>query len=314
MNSSTPSQPMKNYLGIDVAKAHLDLFEDGHSTRLPNEENAISQWLKTRAPEAVPVCEASGGCEALLIALAHAAGRPIIQVNARQVRDFARARNRLAKTDRIDAQVIADFARTFQPKPLSLPDPLQQRLSGLVKHRTHLLTEITQNQNFALTLTDKKQLRVVSATVAFLQKQVHALQGLLAALVKDSPQISAKVQRLQQVQGIGALTSTSLVALMPELGTLSDHEAAALAGVAPFNRDSGQFRGKLRIAGGRSQVRSVLYMSALVASRYNPVLKPLYLRLLAAGKAKKLALTVLMRKLVILANHLLKNPEFSLVS
>lgn len=227
---------------------------------------------------------------------------------------FRRARNRLAKTDRIDAQVIAEFARTFDPKPLPLPDPLQQRLSGLVKHRSHLLAEITQNQNFALSLSDKKQLRITSATVTFLQKQVRALELLMADLVKGSPEISAKVERLQQVQGIGILTSTSLIALMPELGTLSDTEAAALAGVAPFNRDSGQYRGQRHIFGGRSQVRSVLYMAALVASRHNPVLRPLYQRLIAAGKAKKLALTVLMRKLIILANHLLKNPEFSLVS
>lgn len=305
---------MKKYIGIDVSKAHLDLFDGVHSSRLVNEEKAVRQWLNSLPPEAVPVCEASGGCEALLIALCHAAGRAVVQVNARQVRDFARARNRLAKTDRIDAEVIAEFARTFEPKPLSLPDPLQQRLSGLVRHRTHLLAEVTQNQNFASSLTDKKQLRVISATVAFLQKQVRALESLMASLVKESPEIRAKVDRLQQVQGIGVLTSTSLIALMPELGTLTDNEAAALAGVAPFNRDSGQFRGQRHIAGGRSQVRSVLYMSALVASRYNPVLRPLYQRLLAAGKAKKLALTVLMRKLIILANHLLKNPEFSLVS
>jgi transposase len=136
----------------------------------------------------------------------------------------------------------------------------------------------------------------------------------MADKVSQSPNLSAKIQRPQQVQGIGTLSATALVALMPELGSLSDAQATALAGVAPFNRDSGQYRGQRHIAGGRSQIRSVLYMAALVASRHNPVLKSLYLRLLANGKAKKLALTVLMRKLIVLSNLLLKNPDFTLAT
>jgi transposase len=305
---------MKSYLGIDVSKLHLDLHHLAQSHRIANTQEAILRWLKSLPPEPILVCEASGGYEALLITLAHAARRPIIQINARQVRDFAKAKNRLAKTDQIDAELIADFAQSFQPKPLPLPDPLQQELSALVRHRSHLLTQITQNNNLAQTLGDKKLLRLIARTVAFLQKQVAQLEALMKTKVDQSPALATKVDRLQQVQGIGSLTATALVALMPELGSLSDTQAAALAGVAPFNRDSGQFRGQRHIAGGRSQVRSVLYMAALVASRHNPILKVLYLRLLAAGKAKKLALTVLMRKLIILANTLLKNPSFSLAT
>jgi transposase len=258
---------MKSYLGIDISKLHLDLSHPAPAKRLANTEKAILSWLQSLPPETILVCEASGGYEALLLRLAHAVRRPIIQLNARQVRDFARAKNRLAKTDQIDAELIADFAQTFQPKPLPLPDPLQEQLLALVKHRSHLLTQITQNNNLTQTVTDKHLLR---------------------------------------------LTATALVALMPELGSLSDTQAAALAGVAPFNHDSGQFRGQRHIFGGRSQVRSVLYMAALVASRHNPVLRPLYLRLLTRGKAKKLALTALMRKLIVLANHLLKYPDFIL--
>jgi len=200
------------------------------------------------------------------------------------------------------------------PEPLGLPDPLQQALAALVKHRAHLLTQITQNNNLAETLADKKLLSLVARTVAFLRKQVHQLETLMAGKISQSPQLAAKARRLQQVQGIGSLSATALIALMPELGSLSDTQAAALAGVAPFNRDSGQYRGQRHIAGGRSQVRSVLYMAALVASRHNPVLKSLYRRLLANGNAKKLALTVLMRKLIILANLLLKNPNFILAA
>ncbi|PYI93876.1 MAG: hypothetical protein DME97_03100 [Verrucomicrobia bacterium] len=150
--------------------------------------------------------------------------------------------------------------------------------------------------------------------MAFLQKQIAQLEALMQTKVAASPDLVAKVDRLRQVQGIGVLTATSLVALMPELGSLSDTQAAALAGVAPFNHDSGQFRGQRHIFGGRSQVRSVLYMAALVASRHNPILRALYLRLLARGKAKKLALTALMRKIIVLANQLLKYPDFILAT
>jgi transposase len=302
---------MKSYLGIDISKLHLDLSRPAPAKRLPNTEKAILPWLKSLPPETILVCEASGGYETLLLSLAHAVRRPIIQLNARQVRDFARAKNRLAKTDRIDAHLIADFAQTFQPKPLPLPDPVQEQLLALVKHRFHLLTQITQNNNLTQTVTDKHLLRLIAKTVVFLQKQVAQLEALMQTKVAASPHLLAKVNRLRQVQGIGVLTATALVALMPELGSLSNTQAAALAGVAPFNRDSGQFRGQRHIFGGRSQVRSVLYMAALVASRHNPILRPLYLRLLDRGKAKKLALTALMRKLIVLANHLLKYPDFT---
>ena len=305
---------MHSYLGIDVSKLHLDLSEHSLPSRIANTEKAILRWFKSLPLETILVCEASGGYEALLLSLAHAARRPIVLLNARQVRDFAKAKNRLAKTDSIDAALIADFARTFQPKPLSPPDPLQQELSALVKHRSQLLTQITQNKNLAGTLANKRLLRLIAQTVAFLQRQVARLDTLMAANVGHSPALHAKVERLRQVQGVGALTATTLVALMPELGSLSDPQAAALAGVAPFNRDSGQFRGKRHICGGRSAVRSSLYMAALVASRHNPILKPLYVRLLARGKAKKLALTVLMRKLILLLNHLLKYPDFALAA
>jgi transposase len=305
---------MKSYLGIDVSKLHLDLSHSAPVKRLANTQKAILSWLQSLPPETILVCEASGGYEALLLSLAHAFHRPIIQLNARQVRDFARARNRLAKTDRIDASLIAEFAQTFQPEPLPLPDPLQEQLLALVKHRSHLLTQITQNNNLTQTVTDKRLLRLIAKTVAFLHKQVAQLEALMQTKIAASPDLLAKVNRLQHVQGIGLLTATSLIALMPELGSLSDCQAAALAGVAPFNRDSGQFRGQRHIFGGRSQVRSVLYMAALVASRHNPILRPLYLRLLDRGKAKKLALTALMRKLIVLANHLLKYPDFTVAT
>ena len=305
---------MKSYIGIDVSKLHLDLHDQGCSTRIANTARAIGRWLKSLPPTAMLVCEASGGYESLLITQAQLAGLPVARLHAGQVRDFARAKGRLAKTDRIDARTIADFAQAFHPRPLELPDPVQRDLGALVKHRNHLLRQITQNNNLAETLADKKLLNVVKKTVAFLQRQVEQLEELMAAKIAGSPSLSAKVKRLQQIQGVGPLTATALVALLPEMGTLPPGRASALAGVAPFNRDSGLHRGQRHIAGGRAPVRTALYMAALVASRHNPVLKTLYLRLLANGKPKKLALTALMRKLVELMNHLLKNPQFSLAT
>ena len=305
---------MKTHLGIDVSKLHLDLHHLHESQRIANTEKAIRRWMKALPADSFLVCEASGGYESLLITVAHDLQRPIARVNARQVRDFARAKGRLAKTDQIDAATLTDFADTFLPQPLPAPDPLQQELSALTRHRTHLLRQITQNRNLAETIADKRLLAFIAKTVAFLQRQADQVQDLMAAKVRQSALLSAKVERLQLVQGIGVLTASSLVALMPELGSLSDPQAAALAGVAPFNHDSGQFRGQRHISGGRAHVRSILYMAALVASRHNPVLKVLYQRLLASGKAKKLALTVLMRKLILLSNRLLKYPSFSLAT
>jgi len=305
---------MKIYAGIDVSKSHLDLHYLDQDRQIPNTEKTIRRWLRSLPPEVVLICESSGGYESVLLSLAHEAGRSIIRINARQVRDFARAKGLLAKTDRLDARLLVDFARTFHPRPQPRPDPLQQDLSALVKHRAHLLRQVTQNNNLVETTADKKLLALIAKTVAFLQKQIDQLEALMAEKIKASAALQDKVDRLQQIQGVGTLTATALVALMPELGSLSDTQAASLAGVAPFNRDSGQFRGQRHIAGGRRNVRSTLYMAALVASRFNPVLKALYQRLLANGKAKKLALTVLMRKLIVLANLLLKKTDFTLAT
>ena len=303
---------MQSYLGIDISKLHLDTSHLGVPGQLANTDQAIRSWLKSLPAGTILACEASGGDEARLIALAQTQGRPIVLVNARQVRDFAKAKNRFAKTDPIDAALIAEFAQTFQPRLLAQPDPATDHLASLIQHRAHLLTQITPNGNFALTVADPKLRRLLAKTVAFLRKQVAALEALMQAQQAHSPARHQRIARIEQIQGVGSITATALVALRPELGSLSDTEAAALAGVAPFNCDSAQYRGRRPIRGGRSQVRSALYMAALVASRDHPVLKPLYCRLLAAGKAKKLALTVLMRKLVLLANHLLKYPNFTL--
>jgi len=305
---------MTTYIGIDVSKLLLDIHHNGQAAQIPNTEKAIRAYLKSLPDDTMLVCESSGGYEATLITQAHSQRRPIARINARQVRDFAKAKGRLAKTDTLDARIITEFAQTFHPTPLCPADPLQIELSALVKLRSHILNQITQNNNLQETLSDKNILRILASTVAALKKQEVKIRSLIVATIKRSPSLTSNVSRLQEVQGIGLVTAFSLLSFMPELGTLSDTQAASLAGVAPFNHDSGQFRGQRHIRGGRSHLRSALYMAALVASRHNPILKPLYQRLLAAGKPKKLALTVLMRKLILLANRILKNPQFSLVS
>jgi transposase len=309
--ASTKENPIiTTSIGIDVSRLFLDIHHNGQASQIPNTEKALRPSLKSLSPNTMLVCESSGGYEALLITQAHATHRPIARINARQVRDFAKAKGRLAKTDTLDAKIIAEFAQAFQPSPLSLPDPLQLELAGLVKIRSHLLNQINQNKNHQETISDKDLLQILTS----LKKQEVKIQVLIAAKIKLSPALTSRVSRLQEVRGVGFITAFSLISFMPELGTLSDTEAASLAGVAPFNHDSGQFRGQRHIRGGRSQVRNALNMAALVASRYNPILKVLYQRLLLAGKPKKLALTVLIRKLILLANRLLKNPQFSLAN
>jgi len=301
-------------VGIDVSKLNLDTYHSSQHLQIPNSKPAIKRWLKSLPKAAKLICEATGGYEALLICLAHQAAIPVARANARQVRDFAKGKGLYAKTDRIDAELLADFGLCNNPQPLKASDPLQLELCALVKYRQSLLIQITQNTNLTETNHDKELLFLIAKTVTFLKKQVKQIETQIQFKIKNSAALNSKASRLQQIQGFGVITSASLLALMPELGTLSENQAAALAGVAPFNCDSGQHRGQRHIQGGRHQVRSTLYMAALVASRFNPILKALYLRLLARGKPKKLALTVLMRKLIILANKLLQNSQFSLVA
>jgi transposase len=249
---------MKIYLGIDVSKKHLDIDYAGQSSRIANSKKAIGCLLKSLPAEAMIICESSGGYEATLMSLTHASGVPIARLNALRVRNFAKAKGLLAKTDKIDARVMVAFAQAFDPAPQLPPDPCEQHLAALIKLRSHLLTQITQNTNFTDAASDPAVATIIARTVASLKKQVKNLTVLIAEKVRQSARLDAKVRRLEQVQGIGSLTASSLVALMPELGTLSDTQAAALAGVAPFNHDSGQFRGQRHIRGGRSQLRDCL--------------------------------------------------------
>ncbi len=310
------------YIGIDVAKAHLDLaiHLSGEPWRVANDEagiSAIMTDLRELAPTLV-VLEATGGLELPLTVALAAAGLPVAVVNPRQVRDFAKATGRLAKTDRLDARVLAHFAHGVRPTPRPLPDAQTQELAALVTRRHQLVQMLTAEKN-RLASTRPPLGQRVQAHIGWLEQELDDTDKRLSNTVRDSPLWRAKDDLLQSVKGVGPVVSITLMAELPELGTMRHQQIAGLVGLAPLNRDSGLLRGKRRIWGGRARVRAVLYMAALVAARHNPVIKVFYQRLLAAGKVKKVALTACMHKLLTILNAMVKHnrpwkPELNICS
>jgi len=297
------------HLGADIAQAHIDLFGpiDGLPAQVPNTEAGLRRLLKTlcKGPRVHLVCEATGGCERLLLRLCHAAGLPVSVLNPRQVRDFARAKGKLAKTDRIDARILQDYGRTMQPAPSVAPAPELQKLAIWSARRRQLIDMRNAEKN-RLLRADSTLAASYRGIIATLDRQIATIDTVMAQIVSSCARLRAQIEALCAVKGLGVLSSTALLAALPELGSLSKNQAAALAGLAPFNRDSGLYRGQRHISGGRASVRCALYMSALVASRFNPVIKAFYDRLRSMGKPPKLALIAAMRKLLIHLNSLLK--------
>ena len=297
------------YVGIDVSKHWLDvgIRPAGRAERLANDEAGIEVCvarLGAVAPERI-VLEASGGLELPLVAALAAAALPVVVVNPRQVRDFARATGRLAKTDALDAQVLAHFAEAVRPELRPLPDAETQALRDLVARRRQLVAMLVSEGN-RLRAAGPALRPGIEAHIAWLQQARAQLDDQLQTSVQLSPHWRAQDQLLRSVPGVGPQLARTLLAQLPELGQLDRRRIAALVGVAPYNRDSGQWRGPRRIWGGRASVRAALYMSALVASRHNPVIRDFYQRLLAKGKPKKSALTACMRKLLVILNAILK--------
>jgi transposase len=303
------AQPV--HLGADVSKATIEL---GCSlfvvpASIPNNPAGFRALLKivARSPSPIHVvCEATGYHHKAFAAALHQGQIAVSVVNPRLPRDFARARGQLAKTDAIDALLLADYGRTMQPAPTPKPDPATTLLDDLVTRRAQLVEDRAREKVRLEQTTCAEALASLRLHVRHLDGQIKKLLGRIAEVVESTPALRAKVARLVEVQGVGALTASALLAAMPELGTLSKNEVTALAGLAPFNRDSGAFRGTRSIRGGRSEVRRTLYMAAFCASRHNPILKAVYQRLRAAGKAHKVALTAVMRKLLIHLNSILK--------
>ena len=300
------------YVGIDVSKNQLDIAvrPAGDTWSMPNDVSGITEVVQGLAqlPPALVVLEATGGLQMPLAAALATAGLPLAMVNPRQVRDFARAIGRLAKTDRLDAQVLAHFAEAVRPTPYPLPDAQTQELTALLTRRHQVVEMLTAEKN---RLRSARELvhRRVQDHICWLEQELADLDDDLERSLRKSPLWREKDNLLRSVPGIGRVVSITLLADLPELGTLSRHQIAALLGVAPLNRDSGRFRGKRTVWGGRARVRAALYMAALTASRYNPIIKAFYHRLCSAGKARKVALTACMRKILIILNSMVKHQQ-----
>jgi transposase len=301
------------YIGVDIAKSHLDAAMGNEKRRFSNDtigHRELIKWVKqVKAPVQV-ICESSGGYERALVQALARAGAQISLVQANRVRQFARAAGILAKTDRIDAEVLCEFGKVMQPQTVTAATLEQEHLRELESQRRHLTHLLVMEQNRAARVSDASVVRLNRSLIKQIKKQIEKLDLLIKEHIEQSPRLSAKAEKLISIKGVGLRTAALLLAQMPELGQLNRREVAALVGVAPFNRDSGRMRGKRAIYGGRRSVRHGLYMAALVAARHNPVLRQFYLRLRAAGKPAKLALTATMRKLLIVLNSALK-PDLS---
>jgi len=308
----------KVHLGIDVSKRTLDvciLREDaleGESFAVTNDQEGVEEILsrlaeKPGASVELAVMEATGRYERLAATMLAASSISVAIVNPRQARDFAKAIGQLAKTDKIDAFVLARFARAVEPRASVIPDEEAQALQGILARRRQLIEMLVSEGN-RLQMTSVKALaKRIRAHVQWLEKEIERIDSDLDRAIEDNAAFKANEALLRSVPGVGRVLSRTLLAELPELGTISHRRLCALVGVAPFNRDSGKMRGKREVWGGRAPVRATLYMAALVATRHNPAIKEFYGRLLEAGKPKKVALVACMRKLLSILNALMRD-------
>lgn len=297
------------FVGMDVSQDTVDIaVQPGTVFQVTNDEPGIAaaiERLHVLTPTLI-VLEATGGLEGPLAGALAAVGLPVVVINPRQVRDFARATGQLAKTDRLDAKILARFAEAIRPPVRPVPDDQTQALAALVGRRRQLIEMLTAEKN-RLRLTARPLQKRVQAHITWLEHELERINTDLTTTMQQSPAWREKEEVLRSVPGVGPVLTTTLFANLPELGTLTRKEVAALAGVAPFPRDSGTLKGRRAIWGGRAHVRAALYMAALVATRKNPVIRTFYQRLCQAGKAKKLALTACMRKLLTILNAMVKS-------
>jgi transposase len=295
------------WIGIDVAKGWLDVARSGEApvTRFGNDADGVAALVASLPAPRLVVLEATGGHERLVVAALHAAAIPVAVVNPRQVRHFARASGKLAKTDALDAQLLARYAERIQPAPRPQADATSQELASLLARRRQLLEMQTAEKNRRPTVAPRLRPRL-DEHLDWLAEQIAALDRELEQTVQADPEGHAKAELLRSIPGVGPVVATTLVGLLPELGTLDRHQIAALAGVAPLNRDSGTRTGARTISGGRGPVRTALYMASLSAIRH-VAFKPFYQQLRQRGKPAKVALVACMRKLLTIANALLRD-------
>jgi transposase len=297
------------FVGIDVSKATLDIVmrPSGGRKSIPNQEAQIAELVKELSilPTALLVVEATGGLERRIVRALAAVELPVIVVNPRQVRDFAKATGRLAKTDKIDAEVLAHFGEAVRPARRTLPAPASEELRALIARRRQITEMLTATNR--LTHSAKAVRKRIVAHIRWLEAELDRVDSELDQSIQQSPIWREQEDLLKSVPGIGPVISRTLLAELPELGELNRKQIAALVGVAPLNWDSGMMRGRRAIWGGRATVRAALYMAALVASRCNPKIREFHRRLRAGGKASKVALVACMRKLLTILNAMIKH-------
>ncbi|OFZ96672.1 MAG: IS110 family transposase [Betaproteobacteria bacterium RBG_19FT_COMBO_58_11] len=310
---------LEEFIGIDVSKARLDVcvHSSGELSSARNDANGIEELVRilTSIAPSLVVLEATGGYETAFATAAYAAGLPVVVANPRQIRDFAKATGMLAKTDALDAKVIARFAAQIKPDVRPMKDEETEALASMVSRRRQLVLMRTQEKN-RLAGANPRQKVDIKEHVSWLDERIRRLETDMTAALRKSKAWKVQEDMLKTVPGIGCVTSATLLAALPELGQLNRAKIAALVGVAPFNRDSGQHRGRRMIWGGRADVRSVLYMATLTAIRFNEPIKTLHARLIARGKPAKVAIVACMRKLLTILNAMLKsktpwNPQFT---
>jgi transposase len=301
-------EEVKRFVGIDVAKAALDVCigSEGTAFSIANEEVGIRQLLRALTPADFVIMEATGGLEVPIASALASAGLAVAIVNPRQVRDFARATGRLAKTDRLDAQILARFGETVRPAPRPLATEEAQALEALVTRRRQLVEMLTAEKN-RRSMAPKVLHRSIDEHIRWLKKRLSGLDEELGTMIRETPLWRERDELLRSVPGVGQVLSSTLLAQLPELGTLNRKQIAALAGLAPFNRDSGALRGSRCIWGGRAEIRRVLYMATVAGIRSNPIIRTFYLQLRARGKHAKRALTACMRKLLVILNAMLRS-------
>lgn len=300
------------YAGLDIAKLNLQLHLAGRFHDLPNTAAGHRRLLKLLIshPRIHLICEATGGYEREVVAALHQAQMPVSVLNPARVRNFARAQGQRAKTDRIDAAVLTAYGQALQPKPTPPRSATEQQLTELIRRRVQVLDILVAQRLQSQHLTVPALAKQARSLIHRLEADVAQIETQLKALRAQAAPLDQRAKKLEAITGVGTLTALSVLAELPELGTLNRRQTAALAGLAPHPRESGSWQGRRTIGGGRPTVRRALYMAAMVAAHSNQQLKSFYQRLRAAGKPAKVALAAVMRKLVVLMNHLLKDPHY----
>lgn len=303
----------KVYCGVDVSKLHLDILFKGRPARFANTTKGVESMM-VRIGKVHYVLESTGGYERMAAWKLMDAGAEVSIVNPSRVRHFALSMGQLAKTDPIDAGVIGDFAAAAHPQPSEKPPKDQRVLCALVDRRQQLTEMRTAEMSRIETAADPSFLKLVKKHLHWLEKELEMLEKKIAETISSNTSMKEKNRRIQRIKGLGKICAATLLAHIPEIGTLSRQEIAALAGLAPYNRDSGTTSKRRHIHGGRKRLRACLYMAAVCAIQHNPAMKEFYIRLVEKNhRPKKVALTAVMRKLIIAANSAVKNPDFCLV-